>query len=110
LRSSTTLRPFHTSHGFEKIQVLAPGHVWITVAGAVTFNKWFAQRFYADGTPLNRADTVLAFERIEAALARGMERSQAVFRFLDMPVAVRNYFNHKNALHTRATAVRCMRV
>ena len=106
LRCSTTLSDFHRARGFARIQVLAPGHVWLMVGGAVAFNKWFAARFAADGAPLDRAATVAAFERIEAALARGMERSQAVYRYLDMPPPVRSYFQSKNVFHVRAMRVR----
>ncbi len=48
---------------------------------------------------------MIAFERIAEAVARGMERSQAIYRFLDMPEVVRQYFMHKNAFHTRAMTV-----
>jgi hypothetical protein len=53
-----------------------------------------------------REETVVAFERIAEAVGRGMERSQAIYRFLDMPEVVRQYFMHKNAFHTRAMSVR----
>jgi predicted flap endonuclease-1-like 5' DNA nuclease len=46
---------------------------------------------------------------MEAALARGMERSQAVFRHLDMPEPVRAYFTNKNAFHVRSRVVRAQR-
>jgi hypothetical protein len=100
--------------------------VWVTVTGAVAFNRWFGMRFSAPGISLNRRvvnlcalvpdahltdaascreETVIAFERIAEAVARGMERSQAIYRFLDMPEVVRQYFMHKNAFHTRAMTV-----
>lgn len=108
LRASTTLSSFHRTRGFPRVRVLAPAHVWVTVSGAVLFNKWFASRFGAGGAPLGRAEAVAPFERVEAALARGMERSAAVFRFLDMPVGVRNYFNHRNPFHPRARELRAL--
>jgi hypothetical protein len=108
LRASTTLSTFHAAHGFPLVKVLAPAHVWTTVTGAVLFNCWFSQRFTAAGAPLNRDDTVVAFERIEAAVGRGMERSRAVYRYLDMPAGVRGYFASKNAFHLRSTALKTL--
>jgi len=107
LRASTTLHEFHDAHGFTDVRVLAPAHVWYTVTGAVLFNQWFAAS-QAGGAPLDREATVAAFGRIEAALARNVSLSTAIFRYLDMPEGVRRYFAHKNPLHARAVTLKAL--
>lgn len=48
------------------------------------------------------------FERIKAAILRGMDRSRAVFMHLDFPAPVREHFNHKNPFHPRARAIKAL--